>query len=177
VRALADLRCHPHRQLRPRLLLYARRVPDLHARRDPAARRRRVLRRRAAGRGGGRSDRPRRRGDPAAPRVPGARALPAPPHVRAGACRRRPREALPGPRQPLRIVMSASIITGAFVVVVVGGIGSVAGALLAAVLISVIDAFSVLVLPRASLVMTFVVMAVVLIVRPWGLLGRPEAPQ
>jgi branched-chain amino acid transport system permease protein len=33
----------------------------------------------------------------------------------------------------------------------------------------------VLVLPRASLVMMFVVMAIVLIVRPWGLLGRPEA--
>ncbi|MGH7393092.1 MAG: ABC transporter permease subunit, partial [Candidatus Rokuibacteriota bacterium] len=41
--------------------------------------------------------------------------------------------------------------------------------------IGVIDAFGVLVLPRASLVTMFVVMAVVLIVRPWGLLGRPEA--
>src|SRR5438128_2163075 len=51
--------------------------------------------------------------------------------------------------------------------------GSVPGALLAAVVIGVIDAFGVLVLPRASLVMMFVVMAVILIVRPWGLLGRP----
>jgi len=50
-----------------------------------------------------------------------------------------------------------------------------AGALLAAIVIGVIDAFGVLVLPRASLVLTFVVMAVVLVVRPWGLLGRPEA--
>jgi len=60
-------------------------------------------------------------------------------------------------------------------VVVVGGMGSVPGALLAAVVIGVIDAFGVLVLPRASLVMMFVVMAVILIVRPWGLLGRPPA--
>src|SRR5216117_519711 len=51
------------------------------------------------------------------------------------------------------------------------------GSFLAGVLIGVIDAFGVLVLPRASLVMTFVVMAVVLIVRPWGLLGGPPAPQ
>src|SRR5439155_8571165 len=83
--------------------------------------------------------------------------------------------ALQVPRQALTTVMDAAIITEAFVVVVVGGMGSVPGALLAAVVIGVIDAFGVLVLPRASLVMTFVVMAVVLIVRPWGLLGRPEA--
>src|SRR5438552_16457 len=81
--------------------------------------------------------------------------------------------ALQVPRQALTNVMDTSIITEAFVVVVVGGMGSVPGALLAAVVIGVIDAFGVLVLPRASLVMMFVVMAVILIVRPWGLLGRP----
>ncbi|MBI4635465.1 MAG: ABC transporter permease [Candidatus Rokubacteria bacterium] len=85
--------------------------------------------------------------------------------------------ALQVPRQALTNVMDTSIITEAFVVVVVGGMGSVPGALLAAVLIGVIDAFGVLVLPKASLVMTFVVMAVVLILRPWGLLGRPQAQQ
>jgi branched-chain amino acid transport system permease protein len=83
--------------------------------------------------------------------------------------------ALQVPRQAVTNVMDAAIITEAFVVVVIGGMGSVPGALLAAVLIGVIDAFGVLVLPRASLVLTFVVMAVVLVVRPWGLLGRPEA--
>jgi len=83
--------------------------------------------------------------------------------------------ALQVPRQALTNVMDTSIITEAFVVVVVGGMGSVPGALLAAVVIGVIDAFGVLVLPRASLVMMFVVMAVILIVRPWGLLGRPPA--
>src|SRR5205809_1683405 len=85
--------------------------------------------------------------------------------------------ALQVPRQALTNVMDASIITEAFVVVVVGGMGSLPGALLAAALIGVIDAFGVLVLPRASLVVPFVVMAVVLIVRPWGLLGRPEVQQ
>ncbi len=83
--------------------------------------------------------------------------------------------ALQVPRQPLTIVMDTTIITEAFVVVVIGGMGSVPGALLAAILIGVIDAFGVLVLPKATLVMTFAVMAVVLIVRPWGLLGRPES--
>ena len=81
--------------------------------------------------------------------------------------------ALQVPRQALTNVMDTAIITEAFVVVVVGGMGSVPGALLAAIVIGVIDAFGVLVLPKASLVLMFVVMAVVLIVRPWGLLGRP----
>ena len=50
------------------------------------------------------------------------------------------------------------------------------GALLAALLIGVLNAFGILILPRVSIVLIFVVMAAVLIVRPWGLLGRPEGP-
>lgn len=83
--------------------------------------------------------------------------------------------ALAVPRQALTNVMDTTIITEAFVVVVIGGMGSVPGAVLAAALIGVVDAFGVLLLPKASMVMLFVVMAVVLITRPWGLLGRPEA--
>ena len=83
--------------------------------------------------------------------------------------------ALQVPRQALTNVMDTTIITEAFVVVVIGGMGSLPGALLAAVLIGVVDALGVLWLPQFSLVMTFIVMAVVLIVRPWGLLGRPES--
>ena len=89
VRALADLRRHPHRQLRPRLLLHARRLPDLLAGRG-AARRPGGLLRGGAARGGpgGGARRPGR--GPAAPaRLQGARALPAPPHLRAGAGDRR----------------------------------------------------------------------------------------
>jgi branched-chain amino acid transport system permease protein len=82
--------------------------------------------------------------------------------------------ALQVPRQALTNVMDATVITEAFVVVVIGGMGSLPGALLAAVVIGVVDALGVLWLPRFSLVMIFLVMAVVLIVRPWGLLGRPE---
>jgi branched-chain amino acid transport system permease protein len=82
--------------------------------------------------------------------------------------------ALQVPRQALTNVMDTTIITEAFVVVVIGGMGSLPGALLAAMLIGVVDALGVLWLPQFSLVMTFVVMAIVLIVRPWGLLGRPE---
>jgi len=59
-------------------------------------------------------------------------------------------------------------------VVVIGGMGSVWGALLASLLIGVLNAYGVLLLPKIAIVLIFVVMAVVLVVRPWGLLGRPE---
>ncbi len=82
--------------------------------------------------------------------------------------------ALQVPRLALTTVMDTSIIVEAFVVVVIGGMGSVWGALLASLLIGVLNAYGVLLLPKIAIVLIFVVMAVVLIVRPWGLLGRPE---
>jgi branched-chain amino acid transport system permease protein len=83
--------------------------------------------------------------------------------------------ALEVPRRALTNVMDTTVLTEAFVVVVVGGMGSVGGAFLAAVLFGLSDAFGVLVLPGASLVLMFALMAVILIVRPRGLLGRPAA--
>jgi branched-chain amino acid transport system permease protein len=82
--------------------------------------------------------------------------------------------ALQVPRVALTTVMDTTVIVEAFVVVVIGGMGSVWGALLASLLIGVLNAYGVLLLPKISIVLMFLVMAVVLIVRPWGLLGRPE---
>jgi branched-chain amino acid transport system permease protein len=67
-----------------------------------------------------------------------------------------------------------SVITDAFVVVVVGGMGSLPGAFLAALLIAELQAFGIVLLPKATLVLVFVVMAVVLVLRPNGLLGRAQ---
>jgi branched-chain amino acid transport system permease protein len=78
-------------------------------------------------------------------------------------------------RAAVDLGMGQSIIAEAFVVVVIGGMGSIAGALLAAILIGELNAFGVAFFPQLNLVLTFLVMAVVLAVRPWGLLGRPEA--
>ncbi|HEV8311264.1 MAG TPA: ABC transporter permease [Methylomirabilota bacterium] len=71
--------------------------------------------------------------------------------------------------------MDTAVIVEAFVVVVVGGMGSFAGSLLAALLIGELQSFGILVHERASLILIFLLMAVVLVVRPWGLLGRPTA--
>jgi branched-chain amino acid transport system permease protein len=71
--------------------------------------------------------------------------------------------------------MDLGAITDAFVVVVIGGLGSVPGAYLAAVLIGELQAFGIVLIPQATLVLAFAVMAVVLAVRPNGLLGQPIA--
>ena len=78
------------------------------------------------------------------------------------------------PREPANLLMDLNIIAEAFVVVVVGGMGSISGAFLAAVLIAELQAFGILIFPEITLVLLFLVMAVVLVVRPWGLMGRAE---
>jgi branched-chain amino acid transport system permease protein len=64
----------------------------------------------------------------------------------------------------------------AFTIVVLGGMGSIPGAFLAALLIAEVKAFCIgLGYSKLTLVAEFVVMAIVLALRPWGLLGRPLA--
>ncbi|MFN9807312.1 MAG: ABC transporter permease [Betaproteobacteria bacterium] len=81
--------------------------------------------------------------------------------------------ALQIPRESVTLQMDLAVIVEAFVVVVVGGLGSIAGALLASVLIGLLHAFGVWLLPQSTLVLAVAAMALVLILRPDGLLGRP----
>lgn len=78
------------------------------------------------------------------------------------------------PREPANIYLDTRVILDAFVVTVIGGLGSIGGALLASIIIGLLQAFGILIFPKSTLVLVFVVMAIVLMVRPWGLLGRPE---
>ena len=82
--------------------------------------------------------------------------------------------ALQLPKGGADLLMDFNIIGAVFVVVVIGGMGSLPGAFIAAVLISVLNVFGVPYLPQSTLVLMYVVMAIVLIVRPYGLLGREE---
>jgi len=80
------------------------------------------------------------------------------------------------PREPATLFIDLQIISDAFVVVVVGGLGSIPGAFLAALLIAEIKSFCIgLGYSKITLVVEFIVMAVVLVLRPWGLLGRMPA--
>jgi branched-chain amino acid transport system permease protein len=80
------------------------------------------------------------------------------------------------PRDAVNHAMDLRVIVEVFVVVVIGGLGSITGAFVAAVLVSELNAFGILIFPKISIILVFLVMAVVLIVRPWGLFGKPEAP-
>jgi branched-chain amino acid transport system permease protein len=82
--------------------------------------------------------------------------------------------ALQAPRDAVDHTMDLRIIVEMFVVVVIGGLGSIEGAFVAAILVSLLNAFGILILPKISLVLVFLLMAIVLIIRPWGLFGKKE---
>jgi branched-chain amino acid transport system permease protein len=69
--------------------------------------------------------------------------------------------------------MDTEIIVEAFVVVVIGGLGSFWGTFLGALIYGQVLSFGILFFPRFSIFAVFALMAGVLIIRPWGLLGRP----
>jgi len=77
---------------------------------------------------------------------------------------------------PVRTIvpgMDTEIIVEAFVVVVIGGLGSFWGTFLGSLIYGQVLSFGILLFPRFSIFSVFALMAAVLIVRPWGLLGRP----
>ncbi len=81
--------------------------------------------------------------------------------------------ALQLPREPANLQMDVNVIVETFVVVVTGGLGSISGAFFAALLIGLIHSVGVSLFPQATLVLVFLTMAVVLAVRPQGLMGQP----
>ncbi len=78
------------------------------------------------------------------------------------------------PKGGADLLMDFNILAAIFVVVVIGGMGSLPGAYVAAVLISVLNVFGVTYIPQSTLVLMFVVMAIVLLIKPYGLFGREE---
>ena len=86
--------------------------------------------------------------------------------------------ALQLPREPAHLQMDFQMVVETFVVVVMGGLGSISGAFLAAVLIGLVHAFGIHFFPQATLVLIFLTMALVLAIRPQGLMGElPGAVQ
>ena len=66
------------------------------------------------------------------------------------------------------------MIIETFAVVVIGGLGSLPGSLLGALIVGELEAFGIIVLPEIALPLIYLVMAMILIVRPTGLLGIPR---
>ena len=66
------------------------------------------------------------------------------------------------------------ILLDAFVVIVVGGFGSLGGAVAASLIIGELQSFGVLLFPKLSIALVYLLMAVVLIVKPSGLFGEKQ---
>ncbi len=81
--------------------------------------------------------------------------------------------ALVSPIQSVVPGMDVEIIVQAFIVVVIGGLGSFWGTFWGSLIYGEVLAFGILIFPGFSLFSVFVLMAVILILRPWGLFGQP----
>jgi branched-subunit amino acid ABC-type transport system permease component len=79
-----------------------------------------------------------------------------------------------GPIRAVSPTMWFNIVILAFAIIVIGGLGSFRGGIVGSVLVGLINAFGSLVFPSLTDMLVFVLMAVVLIVRPSGLFGIGE---
>ena len=79
------------------------------------------------------------------------------------------------PVATVNLQMDMNVVVEAFAVVVIGGMGSITGAALASLIIGQLHAFGIWLLPEATLVLMFAVMAAVLILRPAGLFSTVDS--
>jgi branched-chain amino acid transport system permease protein len=62
----------------------------------------------------------------------------------------------------------------AFVVVVIGGLGSIAGSMVGSLIVGSAQTWGAFYLPETAMVIMYAVMGLILIFRPWGLFGEDE---
>ena len=76
---------------------------------------------------------------------------------------------------PVRVVapgIGAAMIIQAFIITVIGGLGNLKGAFVGALIVGVVSSYGILLFPVFELFLIFLIMAVVLMVKPQGLFGR-----
>ncbi len=75
------------------------------------------------------------------------------------------------PLMPMALGVDTDLIVQCFAVVVIGGFGSIIGTFAASLIVGIVYSFSVLIWPDGALAVIFLIVVMVLIVRPWGLFG------
>ena len=70
--------------------------------------------------------------------------------------------------------MDMIVLIECFIIIVVGGLGSLSGAFLGSLIFGLVNAFGILVAPRLAVAFGFILMIIILVIRPWGLMGKPE---
>jgi branched-chain amino acid transport system permease protein len=81
--------------------------------------------------------------------------------------------ALAGPVRTVFPGVGTEVIIESFVVVVIGGLGNLWGALVGSILIGSLETIGIIVFPEFEMALIYLLMVAVLVVRPWGLFGRP----
>jgi branched-chain amino acid transport system permease protein len=71
-------------------------------------------------------------------------------------------------------LMGQNLIIVVFAVVVIGGMGSIMGAILTGLGLGVIEGFAKVIYPEASSTVVFLIMVIVLLIRPAGLFGKEK---
>jgi branched-chain amino acid transport system permease protein len=82
---------------------------------------------------------------------------------------------LAAPFRAITAEMGSNFIIILFAVVVIGGLGSIVGAVVAGFLVGMVEAFGQAYAPGLSQIVIFILMALVILIRPAGLFGREEA--
>jgi branched-subunit amino acid ABC-type transport system permease component len=77
------------------------------------------------------------------------------------------------PLSTISVGMDISLLIESFAVIIVGGVGRLSGTLLGALIVGEVYSFGILVFPELALGFIFLIMVIVLIIRPFGLLGKP----
>ena len=70
--------------------------------------------------------------------------------------------------------MDAIVIVECFVIVIIGGLGSLWGTLVGALIYGFVFNFGSVIIPNGQDIFAFLILLIVLLIRPWGLFGRPE---
>jgi branched-chain amino acid transport system permease protein len=81
---------------------------------------------------------------------------------------------LMAPMASVFLGMDTTVTIECFIIIVIGGLGSTGGAFLGAIVFGLANSLGILILPKQAIAFGFIAMAIVLIVRPWGLMGKPE---
>ena len=78
------------------------------------------------------------------------------------------------PMTPAYLGMGVGVIVDAFVVVVIGGLGSFGGSMAGSLIVGAAQTWGAFYLPETAMVIMYAVMGGILIFRPWGLFGQEE---
>ena len=84
--------------------------------------------------------------------------------------------ALAGPLGSICPAMGESIIIEAFIVVIIGGLGSLLGAFIGACIVGMTESFVIFFIPELGMIAIFIIMVIILSTRPFGLLGNIYGP-